>query len=1183
MQPPLSSAPATPQSGPARYLRAAWRRLPSSIAGKLLLLFLLATLAPLIASVRQNVLDLRAAEDRAIQNAVSAASTAAFDDTLAAIEAARQAGSHLQRYRPFWDGDDAQRDQLLFAEVTPPLNRLIFYGDDLQVRGDSSGDPLSRQRDLSDRPYAREAVASRRLVASTDAPLDAQGNPVLAVGLPITELTQPGGPPGRTAYLLAELKLGPLAVVRGDDLLPAGSSVALFDGARGRAFAGRDLAGLDTPVLTPEQLAAISGRQPSLPMSSGSDGSSTKRVPGGFTLGAGGEFLRGWQEIYGTPWVMVVDLPAAAVLGPIREGIIRRVVLSFAITLVSIALVLGLWRWLAGRRQALMDAASHWARGEWAHRAGVRGTDELGELGIAFDAMAEQLQATVSLNESILQSAGEGIYGVDPDGRTTFVNPAAAAILGYRVSELMGKRLHDMVQPRKVRGQPYSWEESPLIGTLRDGTIQQITDEEYVRQDGEQFPVEYVSTPLQTDGSIVGAVVAFKDITERRALEKMKDEFVSMVSHELRTPMNGVIGMAGLLLDTNLTHEQREYTETVRRSGEALLAIINDILDFSKIEAGRLDLEIIDLDVREVVEDVAGLLAQQAHKKGLELASRVDPEVPRALRGDPGRLRQILFNLVGNAVKFTHEGEVLLNASVSADTDGATLLRFEITDTGIGISKEAQARLFQAFTQADSSTTRKYGGTGLGLVICKRLVELMNGEIGIISEAGRGSTFWFTARFDHAPADALPAGGRPALQGVRALIVDDNATNRRILQEQLASCGVAAAVAEDGERALTVVREAAAAATPFDLIVTDMQMPEMDGLELARSVKAAPETAGARIVLLTSMGFSNREQEAEAGVAGSLSKPVRQSQLFDLLARVMQDPDAGRPIPVLAGAVSAPRDPAPLMPDIEAPEPDGPALARILVVEDSSINQQVALGMLRKLGYRGDAVGNGLEAIEALERIEYAAVLMDCQMPEMDGFEASAEIRRREGGARHVPIVAMTGNAMEGDRERCLAAGMDGYISKPVRANELAAALARYLGAKGAEPRAAAGTDGAVAPATAIVDETALNDLAPGEPEIVAELVGQFLEEAPARVVAVQQALADGDASALRQAAHLLKGEASSLGALELADACEQLETLGRAGSLDGADALAARLDAAFERARQALTAIRERCLSGAA
>jgi PAS domain S-box-containing protein len=1150
------------------------RRALSTVAGQILILFFIATIAPLVASVQYARDQEVAAEGRAIESAASAARIAA-NEVAAALDSAQQLSRTLARYPLFWQGTDADRDQILRALTYPPLNALTYFTADLESHGASNHQPGSPRAHVPDQPFVREAIATDRLSVSGEPQASPDNNPVLPLIVPV----KADGGDSPQGYLWAELKLGPLPVVWTEEQLPSGSSVVLLDRRDGHVLQGRDVGGFNDTILGPERLAAIGARQPALYSGPSPAPRGGKVVRGGFTRANGQEFLRGWDEVNRTPWVVAVDLPSAPVLGPIRDERNRRVMLSVIITTASFTLVFLLWRALASRRQALMAAAGRWARGDWAHRAGIRGADELGELGVAFDAMAEQLQATVQLNESILNSAGEGIFGVNPAGRTTFINPAAAAMLGYSVEELMGQRLHDVVRPATQRAAAYAWEDSPITATLRDGGVHFVTDEVYHRRDGSSFPVEYVSTPLRNDGVIGGAVVAFKDITERRALEKMKDEFVSMVSHELRTPMNGVIGMAGLLLDTRLSSDQREYAETVRRSGEALLAIINDILDFSKIEAGRLDLEIIDLDVREVVEDVAGLLAQQAHVKGIELAPQVAPDLPRALRGDPGRLRQILFNLVGNAVKFTHTGEVVVAARIAETTADSVLVRFEVRDTGIGIPPEAQARLFQAFTQADSSTTRKYGGTGLGLVICKRLVELMHGQIGVESEPGRGSTFWFTARFEVAPAGAGVPGARPDLRGVRALVVDDNATNRRILQEQLVSCGIVSQGAEDGAHALALLAEAARAGAGPALAILDMQMPGMDGLELARRIKSDPATTATRLVLLTSLGQGDRQEEAAAGIAAALTKPVRQAQLFDVLAGVLADTDAAsraeriEPLltlePMLADAIES-----------VLPEPtEAAATSRILVVEDSSINQQVALGMLRRLGYRADAVANGLEAIDSLERIHYAAVLMDCQMPEMDGFEASVEIRRREAGTRHTPIVAMTGNAMEGDRDRCLAAGMEGYISKPVRIEELRAALQRWLPAEdGAGQPTLAGEPASRAAAPGVLDEAVLADLAPGEPDVVAELIDQFLGDAPTRVHVVRTAVTQRDAASLRQAAHLFKGEAGSIGARELEAACARLEALGASGNLSsGLQALRA-FEAAYETTKDELLSFRARC-----
>lgn len=800
---------------------------------------------------------------------------------------------------------------------------------------------------------------------------------------------------------------------------------------------------------------------------------------------------------------------------------------------------------------------------------GIRATmQDITERKLAEEALIQSEQRF----RDLFENASDVIYTVDFSGKFTSLNKSGKNILGYTREEALNLNFSQVVSPETLK------RVQEMVKRKLKSLDKTVYELEMLKKGGEPLQVEVSSRAIYENGKPIGIQGIGRDITQRKQVEaelelardaaiesvRLKSEFLANMSHEIRTPMNGVIGMTGLLLDTNLDEEQRDCAETIRASGDALLKIINDILDFSKMEAGKLQFETLDFLLNNAVEDTIELLAERAHQKKIEFASLIYSDVPAGLRGDPGRLRQVLTNLIGNAIKFTEQGEVIVRVEKESETNDDVVVRFMVSDTGIGISEAAQQKLFQAFTQADGSTTRKYGGTGLGLAISKQLVELMGGQMGVNSTPGQGSTFWFTARFRKQLAGAvIPQPHLMSLEKLRVLIVDDNATNRKILSHQLGSWGMIHEEAASGLHALELLRSAAAEGAPYDLAVLDLMMPGMDGFELARTIKSDPSIAGMHLVMLTSFGERGHGATArEAGVAAYLTKPVRQSQLFDCLANVIS-----------AAAVPPERDVTSLQPGSELLTKHTLKEARmssnklILLAEDNIVNQKVAIRQLQKLGYRADAVANGREAIEALSRIHYDLILMDCQMPEMDGYEATAEIRRSEGNRKYTPIVAMTAHALTGDKEKCIAAGMDDYLSKPVKPEELRRVLELFCKAPSTDPGDPSG------PTTApLVDIDRMHEMMGDRPVELDEILNLYLDQMGQNLHQLGAAVASGNHVEVELIAHNCAGTSANCGMNAVAIPLRELEAAGRTGCLDHAPSVLAQANRLFEQTRACLT-----------
>jgi len=821
----------------------------------------------------------------------------------------------------------------------------------------------------------------------------------------------------------------------------------------------------------------------------------------------------------------------------------------------------------------------------------------------------EALRDNEARLRAITDSAQDAIIMLDPRGRISFWNPAAETILGYRLEEAMGQDLHELLVPERFL-EAYRAAMPEFQRTGRGKVVGNTVELAARCKNGREITIALSLSAVFLDGQW-HAVGILRDITERkRAQEQLleanrqleaataranemaaqaesatiaKSEFLANMSHEIRTPLNGVIGMTGLLLDTELSEEQQHYAAIVRSSGESLLGIINDILDFSKIEAGKLDLEILTFDLQSLLDDFAASMALHAYEKGLELICAADADVPWALSGDPGRLRQVLNNLAGNALKFTHQGEVSVRVSLEEKTqgggrDGNVVLRFSVRDTGIGIPKEKMGLLFSKFTQVDVSDTKPYGGTGLGLAISKQLVEMMGGTLGVRSVEGTGTEFWFTASFGWRPDAAREEMPLPAsLDGVRVLIVDDNATNREILTTRLTSWGMRPEQVSNGAAGLQALYRALDEGDGFRLAIIDMQMPSMNGEALGCIVRADARLDATRLVMLGSLGVRhNAHRLYEIGFSACAVKPVRHQELKAMLCQILSGdarPAVGtQPIAAYRTACL----PGPSTRTGERLPRFAGSRARILVAEDNAVNQAVALGILKKLGLTADAVANGREVVETLKMLPYDLVLMDVQMPEMNGLEAARQIRDPQSPVRdrHIPIIALTAAAMEGDRERCLAAGMNGYLTKPVSLEAVVEALNAWLPPKGKRCTATpftgprewdrADTDLPVFDRAGMMARLMDEELA----EVI--LTG-FLESAPHQLGALWSSLNAENTADVEREAHRLKGAAANVGGERVRLRAFLLEQAARAGDLIGSTKHLTELETQFNRFRKAV------------
>ncbi len=899
------------------------------------------------------------------------------------------------------------------------------------------------------------------------------------------------------------------------------------------------------------------------------------------TVGLGGVlfiylFVTGGMNQTGHLWLFIFPLASSFLLG-FKKGLITSAILLA----ISLAAVLFLGKFSPLVTVYPVDFVARFAFSfivvtifsfiydcvmDKAHRELTTRHKELAATFLELHRKESALEESEEKFRHLVERANDGIILIQDDV-ICYANPRLAEIVGRDAEQIIGYPFTRFVEPSLK-----SFIENRYKRRIRGDEVPSKYESFFTLSDGSTVYVE-LNAGLTTFRGKAADLVFIRDMTERKKYElqlvqakeaaeaasRAKSQFLANMSHEIRTPMNGILGMAELLLDTDLTVNQRELAQTVINSGESLLGVINDILDFSKIEAGRLELDSIEFNLQDTVEETAELFAEHAHRKGIELLCHVQEDVPAVFKGDPTRLRQVLINLIGNALKFTDKGEVTLEVKFLEDRGDFSVIAFEVRDTGMGISPEAEQNIFDAFSQADGSMSRKYGGTGLGLTICKQLCEMMGGSIEVESSPGEGSTFRFRVLLENwATSASSPEAQSTSLKGLRLLIVDDSETNRRILHEQTASWGMLVSSADDGPGALETLRQARSRGEPFDVAVLDMMMPGMDGFDLAGRIKSDQFIAAVKLIMLTSIGEwrGNSEELRKTGILACLTKPVRQSQLYKALLNTCTK-QTELPCDSLQRACKMQFE------------------GVVLLAEDNAINQKVAKLMLQRLGLSVDLVSNGQMVLDALEQKSYGLILMDCQMPGMDGYEASQMIRRREalGGGPRIPIVALTAHAMEGDRELCFSAGMDDYLSKPFNSKQLAAVLDRWLGHSKSPVIEADITEKPVTDdassqvkqsetfAASVIDvKAAMERLEGNEPlffELVADLEEMYRKELPL----IRKSLERGDLAEANLRIHSLKGAAGILSANALHEAARKVELAMRRGAGSGFEDLIANLE----------------------